>query len=926
MAANGQLVFTDVDKVTFKGVGDTSNAVIDTTTGKIGVGVDSPDANLHVLGNCFVSTNFELGGTMTMGTVTVRAQHELSAITATGNTTPHTVEFTNAETGLVTTGNVSVGKELTVAGNVAVDTDTLFVDTVNSRVGVGTTSPDNALHIRNAIPAVLLDDSDDDTKVRITGGAGGDLYVDSNWGGSGNTGDIIFREASSEKMRIAGNGNVGIGTANPQYRLDVGDGGGDVMLRVMHQTASSGKLIFGRSGTTDIRSHAIESYNSSGSQNNYMKFLVHDGTGTSPYETRTEVMTLLGNGNVGIGTTDPAKKLHVEHYGSAIGDFEGIRIANHATNLHATSRPAYEFVVSDINAGTGLGNGKFAIGYRGSTTASRTDRLVIDNSGNVGIGTTSPIAALDIDGGPENDTVPAFSIRGGLYSESDLYVLNTYNDSTVGGVGYAAKVIGVNIKNKVETNNTVQIRSNSGGLTCGSAMYLGSDDAISGVFGILTGDGAVGTTLTEKLTVRASGNVGIGDSDPDSILHVQSDAQSATGGPIKKTSATAATSGFNYILNAPRPGTTSQGAVFFINGSTRTNDGDTNNLTIRNDSGSVDIGNRTETLVSSHTPTPETYNANQKNVDILLNNGSIWMSPYTGRHRSLGTSTNTWSQYIGKHYLGRILSGLEIENKNTNSAGATSYYSNLLHFRAHDYGIYGGSVGDITMTVRGDKVGIRTETPGYTLHVNGSLFYSSGGLNGSDDRIKYNEENITNALDIIDKLTPQKYEKIMTFPSNAKGTWIPTDENWETVKNAEMKPWEGFKYGNEFGFIAQDVRNIPEVSFLVSGSESITGDENISPEEYNELNDEERSSYTQKFIYESNVITLQEYTSLTLENRENYTELYSKRVETQTPLGLNYQGIFVVAVKAIQELKSENETLKTQLTSVLARLDALENA
>lgn len=74
-------------------------------------------------------------------------------------------------------------------------------------------------------------------------------------------------------------------------------------------------------------------------------------------------------------------------------------------------------------------------------------------------------------------------------------------------------------------------------------------------------------------------------------------------------------------------------------------------------------------------------------------------------------------------------------------------------------------------------------------------------------------KKISRALDIIDKLTPQKYEKIMTFPSNAKGIWIPTDENWETVKNAEMKPWEGFKYGNEFGFIAQDVRNIPEVSF-----------------------------------------------------------------------------------------------------------------
>jgi hypothetical protein len=64
---------------------------------------------------------------------------------------------------------------------------------------------------------------------------------------------------------------------------------------------------------------------------------------------------------------------------------------------------------------------------------------------------------------------------------------------------------------------------------------------------------------------------------------------------------------------------------------------------------------------------------------------------------------------------------------------------------------------------------------------------------------------------------------------------------------------------------------------------------------------------------------------LTPENKDKCTEIYTKRVETQTPLGLNYQGIFVIAVKAIQELKEENETLKSQLTSVLTRLDALEN-
>ena len=223
-------------------------------------------------------------------------------------------------------------------------------------------------------------------------------------------------------------------------------------------------------------------------------------------------------------------------------------------------------------------------------------------------------------------------------------------------------------------------------------------------------------------------------------------------------------------------------------------------------------------------------------------------------------------------------------------------------------------------------LGLGTTNPGYKLHVNGSLFYSSGGLNGSDDRIKYNEENITNALDIICKLKPQKYEKIMAFPSDATGSWIPTDENWETVKNAETKPWEGFTHGDEYGFIAQDVRNIPEVSFLVSGSEMKTVDESVSPEEYVNLNEDEQGTYTRKYVYEENVITIEEYTNLISENKDKCTGIYIKQVETQTPLGLNYQGIFVVAVKAIQEIDAQLQAEKVRNDALEARILALESA
>jgi len=415
MAANGQLVFTDVDKVTFKGVGNTSNAVIDTTTGKIGVGVDSPDANLHVLGNCFVSTNFELGGTMTMGTVTVRAQHELSAITATGNTTPHTVEFQNAETSLVTTANVEVGGELTVAGNVAVDTDTLFVDSVNDRVGIGTTSPGRKLDVVGGptkSDGFILGTSNNIYYP-------GCIYTDSNWGmlfrsavSSPVEADFVFNDYSGSNMVVIKNGNVGIGTRadGPTKKLHVYTTASQSNSQLLLESAD-------RYATMDMLddSGGVQVQNDQGDLRLLTGFDASMANGS-------EAMRIKDNGNVGIGVTDPDTKLEVKFpsndgsqpilslirdgtMSSTVGaTFHAIDIktqqAGYSPVTHASINlvnynpsGSGQFGLSQpTRQDTGLG---FSVIHDGSTVENA---LVISSIGNVGIGTDSPDTKLDVNG------------------------------------------------------------------------------------------------------------------------------------------------------------------------------------------------------------------------------------------------------------------------------------------------------------------------------------------------------------------------------------------------------------------------------------------------------------------------------------------------------------------------------------------------
>ena len=131
MAANGILNFRGANKTTF--VGASSNIVLDNVISSLGIGVDvnGPTSNLHVVGNAYVSTDVTIAGNIDFQTITQNG-----------------APFSGGGGGSGTSPWITSGNDISYSsGNVAVDTNTLFVDSVNNRVGIGTLTPATTLDV-----------------------------------------------------------------------------------------------------------------------------------------------------------------------------------------------------------------------------------------------------------------------------------------------------------------------------------------------------------------------------------------------------------------------------------------------------------------------------------------------------------------------------------------------------------------------------------------------------------------------------------------------------------------------------------------------------------------------------------------------------------------------------------------------------------
>ena len=277
------------------------------------------------------------------------------------------------------------------ANNLIVDTNTLYVDSTNNRVGIGTASPDAKLKIEGAV-------SDNGLSIKSGGNTGINPFM-VTWAG-GTEGDAFCINDSL---------NVGIGTASPSTKLTITESG--------TSTGSTLSLIGTNTGGSASQVSQISSYQPSGggAQDAALDFKVRSNV--DPFASPSTIMTLLGSGNVGIGTESPSAKLEISN--SSGNSFKSSSTTTTGFNASAfynnNSKGWAQYVYgSAYSGGTYLnvganGSVQAAINTTGAITTvgafdlllgtNSVERVRITSSGNVGIGAgSSPSEKLEVAG------------------------------------------------------------------------------------------------------------------------------------------------------------------------------------------------------------------------------------------------------------------------------------------------------------------------------------------------------------------------------------------------------------------------------------------------------------------------------------------------------------------------------------------------
>ncbi|MBI3218321.1 MAG: tail fiber domain-containing protein [Bacteroidetes bacterium] len=386
---------------------------------------------------------------------------------------------------------------------------------IEGSVGIGTPSPLSPLQITSANTrkiAFFQTANNDHQYV----GFGMDGFGTIHYQTAVNTNDHAFYTATSattsnELMRIKGTGSVGIGTATPANTLHVN--GSDAGVG----PASSGTAATGSLRITD--SSSVPALDMGVADDTYTGGWLQ-AHALANQATNYPLLLNPNGGNVGVNTTIPQNKFHITLPASQ----SGMRLSN-PSNLGN----GFELLVADgsnVNNAY-IWNWENAKMYFGTANGYR---LTINETGNIGIGTTLPINKLDVEGGV---------VIGSTYSGTNTAPTNGLLVEGSVGIGLTSVTSGTKLEitggdlrisdsfpfitlNASSTTNNSGFNFIEAGTSKAYIYYNGTNDEIW-----LSNSSGGGS---KHLVVSTTGNVGIKQTATTNSLEVSGNASKTAAG------------------------------------------------------------------------------------------------------------------------------------------------------------------------------------------------------------------------------------------------------------------------------------------------------------------------------------------------------------------------------------------------------------
>jgi hypothetical protein len=382
-------------------------------------------------------------------------------------------------------------------------------------------------------------------------------------------GDLTLGTDANERMRITETGNVGIGTTAPSQLLDV-NGPIHLLPAALPGSPTAGVLAFDSGAANALKFYdgaAWQTVSTGTGSGDFKKdgsvamtgnlklganYISNDGGASEGLAFDTS-----GNanftGNVGIGTASPTEKLDVNgnaNIGGSLTAWDGLTTKGNVNTAYTPTSGSLPFPYSGANSASTVtvsntqalddsgsfvelfaknGNSNNQNGYIGvvsnngagtyapnlvfgqSTGAnSYAERMRIDSSGNIGIGTTSPARLLHVNGAARftPTTTPATPAAGDLFFDSAASNALKFYD------GSAWQTVGTGTGNgDFKKDGSVAM---TGNFNAGGNSVLGNTTASANLKLESTSDATKGYVLIQP----SGGNVGMGTTSPDQELSV----------------------------------------------------------------------------------------------------------------------------------------------------------------------------------------------------------------------------------------------------------------------------------------------------------------------------------------------------------------------------------------------------------------------